>query len=36
MLANYCAEFDFSGDKEDKEMDWEFLYKPNGIGEESE
>ena len=29
ILANYCAEFEFSEDMVDTEMDWDFLTEPN-------
>jgi hypothetical protein len=29
ILANYCAEFDFSEDKVDKELDWDYLFDPS-------
>jgi hypothetical protein len=36
ILAHYCAELEFSEDKVDKEMDWDFLYDPNGVVEDTE
>lgn len=32
ILANYCAEFEFSEDMVDTEMDWEYLFDPTAVG----
>ena len=31
ILANYCAEFEFSADKVDMEMDWDYLHDPSAV-----
>jgi hypothetical protein len=36
ILANYCAEFEFGEDKVDSELDWDFLYDPSAVAEDSE
>ena len=28
ILANYCAEMNFTEDQVDRELDWEYLYAP--------
>ena len=29
ILANYCAELEFTADQVDEELDWDFLVDPN-------
>jgi hypothetical protein len=33
ILANYCAELEFSEDQVDAELDWDFLVDPDDMGE---
>ena len=36
ILANYCAEFEFTEDTVDAEMDWDFLHDPAAVEEDCE
>ena len=36
ILANYCAEFEFTEDMVDMEMDWDFLHDPLAVEEDCE
>ena len=36
ILATYCAEFEFTEDMVDMEMDWDFLHDPSAVEEDCE